>query len=92
MTGGKALVTLMRRTIRTYGLAVVVETIADVLEGPVIPRLAALVTDNDGFVGTVLEQSRRGGVLCQWLDVEPDDYLTHLRGFPAADLCSVGGV
>jgi hypothetical protein len=39
---------------------------------------------------------RRGGVLCQWLDVEPDDYLTYLRGFlrgfAAADLCSVGGV
>jgi hypothetical protein len=27
----------------------------------------ALVTSNDGFVGTVLEQIRRGGVLCQWL-------------------------
>jgi hypothetical protein len=39
MTGGKALVTLMRRTIRTYGLAAVLDAIADVLEAARDPAL-----------------------------------------------------
>lgn len=52
----------------------------------------ALVTSRDGFVGTVIEQSRRGSVLCQWLNSVADDDLSHLRGFAAADLVSCGGV
>jgi hypothetical protein len=51
----------------------------------------ALVTSRDGFVGTVVEQSRRGSVLCQWLNSVADDDLSHLRGFAAADLASCGG-
>jgi hypothetical protein len=47
----------------------------------------------DGFVGTVIEQSRRGSVLCQWLNSVADDDLSIylISAFAAADLVSCGG-
>jgi hypothetical protein len=51
-----------------------------------------VVTARGGaWTGTVLEQTRRGNVLCQASDIEPDDLLSHLGWFPASDLRSVGG-